>query len=125
MSVVYLKKLDIGKIVRTPDYTYEKEEKIIDAYNWFCEGCGFVHDFWMDGRWTFNGDLDRPTFYPSLLLKQEAGWAERCHSFVENGEVKFLSDCSHHLAGKTLKLLDVEEWTKPRLEDDYLKRVVL
>lgn len=29
-----------------------------------------------------------------------------CHSFVRNGKIEFLSDCSHHLAGKIVPLED-------------------
>ena len=31
-----------------------------------------------------------------------------CHSFVNDGQVQFLDDCTHELAGQTLLLLDVE-----------------
>lgn len=27
-----------------------------------------------------------------------------CHSFVRNGKIEFLSDCTHELAGKTVEL---------------------
>lgn len=54
---------------------------------------------------TFNGDLDSPTFSPSLLT--ETGDGEyRCHSFVRDGKIEFLSDCTHSLRGKTVDLPD-------------------
>ena len=28
----------------------------------------------------------------------------RCHSFVTNGEIRFIGDCTHELAGKTVNL---------------------
>ncbi len=57
-------------------------------------------------NWTWNGSLSAPDLRPSLL-----SWTDehRCHSFVNDGKVKFLNDCSHEYAGKTIDLLDVED----------------
>ncbi len=72
-----------------------------------CPGCGCGHGIWTTKRnhlgsiWTFNGDLVKPTFSPSLLL---AG-TPQCHSYITNGNIQFLSDCTHHLAGQTVPLL--------------------
>lgn len=30
--------------------------------------------------------------------------AKRCHSFVANGNIQFLGDCTHELAGQTVRL---------------------
>jgi hypothetical protein len=58
------------------------------------------------GCWTWNGDTEKPTLKPSILSR--AG-EHRCHSFVNDGKVIFLSDCSHEFAGKTMDLLEVED----------------
>lgn len=57
------------------------------------------------GCWTWNGDIEAPTLRPSVLTK---GSHFICHSWVNDGKVKFLSDCSHEYAGQTLDLLDVD-----------------
>ena len=62
--------------------------------------------------WGFNGDVDRPTFTPSILVygnKHTDGsiYSPRCHSFVRDGRIEFLGDCEHPLAGQTVDLLDV------------------
>lgn len=62
--------------------------------------------------WGFNGDVDRPTFTPSILqyeIKRHDGtvYAPRCHSFVRDGRIEFSSDCGHALAGQTVDLPDV------------------
>lgn len=68
--------------------------------------------------WSWNGDGDRPTFSPSILVRHEAvpnagegfeEWrSERvCHCFVRDGRIQFLSDCTHHLAGQTVELPDL------------------
>ena len=75
-----------------------------------CPGCGFAHVF--DQRWTFDGNMEAPTFDSSMLVHRSRNWpAEfahgRCHSFVRQGRIEFLKDCDHDLAGQTVKL---EPW---------------
>ncbi len=72
---------------------------------WFrCPGCEDDHRIIVKGDetkmpvWTWNGSLDKPTFGPSILCRG----TKRCHSFVEDGMIRFLSDCDHDLAGKTV-----------------------
>jgi hypothetical protein len=81
--------------------------------------------------WKWNGDFIKPTFEPSILVRgtkfTEKGerdyqaWLAAgtpdlpkdyqfesqpniCHSFVRDGMIQFLSDCSHKLAGQTVPL---------------------
>jgi hypothetical protein len=74
-----------------------------------CPGCGCGHLF--DKRWTFNGDYEKPTFSPSMLCNAnmpiDPPRTHRCHSFVTDGKIQFLSDCTHELAGQTVELGDV------------------
>ncbi len=79
-------------------------------YAWLvkCPACDDIH---MLTNWTFNGDKDRPTFTPSLLVQyRNEGIEARCHSFITDGRVAYLSDCTHALAGQTVDLL---EWVDP------------
>lgn len=75
-----------------------------DFHGWmiFCPGCKCAHVF--DSRWTFNGDLDKPTFRASMLVNG-SGRGVRCHSFVTDGKIQFLDDCDHELKGQTIDLL--------------------
>lgn len=78
-----------------------------------CPGCGQLHAIPTVGprAWTFNGSLERPTFSPSILVRWTSGpehQAGVCHSFVRDGQIEFLTDCSHELAGKTVPLPEVE-----------------
>ena len=68
----------------------------------FCPGCNSGHLF--DKRWEFNGDDKKPTFKPSMLVN--ANLPNRCHSYVTDGKIQFLSDCDHHLKGQTVDLPD-------------------
>jgi hypothetical protein len=79
-----------------------------------CPGCGAGHALNTDpskGRpcWTFNGDFERPTFTPSILARWTFGENHEprvCHSFVTDGNIQFLGDCTHALAGQTVPLED-------------------
>lgn len=91
---------------------YESNSSTDDLGRWIaftCPGCDCDHAIPVEkpnpangAMWSFNGDLDRPTFSPSLHL---VGF---CHSFVTDGRIQFLSDCTHALAGQTVDLPEVE-----------------
>lgn len=60
-------------------------------------------------KWGWNGSLESPTFTPSILLHGTKGTdgqilQPRCHSFVTDGKIRFLSDCEHALRGQTVDL---------------------
>jgi hypothetical protein len=105
------------------------DKDVVLGYSFECPGCGFAHMFhtiawesgaFVDGEWIpkegpvwdFNGDVDNPTFNPSLLIYEarhpdgELGHP-RCHLFLRDGKLHFLSDCGHHLAGQTIDLPEV------------------
>lgn len=76
-----------------------------------CPGCGFLHDVRVGSgqgpRWTWNGDVARPTISPSIRVTWTYGdppVAHCCHSFVEWGRIRYLADCTHALAGQTVPL---------------------
>lgn len=58
--------------------------------------------------WSFNGDMERPTFSPSLLVWPTGdGYQKRCHLFLTDGQLQFCGDSDHALAGQTVPL---PEW---------------
>lgn len=71
-----------------------------------CPGCKTGHWF-NDTTWTFNHDMEKPTIHPSLLVRygNEKG-DQVCHSFVTDGKIKFLDDCTHELKGQTVELIE-------------------
>ena len=95
-----------------------------------CPGCEMSHMIYVDAasrpNWTWNGSMDRPTFQPSILVTGVQRLTEdeyqnylktqqlpepkplRCHSFVTDGRIQFLSDCTHAMAGQTVDLLEIE-----------------
>ena len=96
----------------------------------WCPGCKEMHILRLTtghGDWGFNGNYERPTFTPSVLVtyphpkghtnenpaplgfpaqkdRPDLWTEERCHSFVRDGQIQFLADCTHALAGKTVPL---------------------
>jgi hypothetical protein len=85
----------------------------------FCPACGVAHWIPTAGSrgWTWNGSKERPTFAPSLLVlprgRREAPDTPRCHMFVRDGEIEYLSDSTHQFAGKTVPMVPVEDWRRP------------
>ena len=95
----------------------------------WCPGCGATHAVAVGQQpaghaWGWNSDVQKPTFTPSILAKgnkqcmeKDGSWTgewERdaqgnpvpyvCHSFVTDGRIQFLGDCTHALAGQTVDL---------------------
>lgn len=80
----------------------------IAGYLFYCPGCKFPHGLNVSAnepgpRWTFNGDENKPTFEPSVLV-WASDPAQRCHLFIRNGQIQFLDDCFHELRGQTVDL---------------------
>jgi hypothetical protein len=84
----------------------QRDGKPQRMYLFHCPGCGYSHPFHVP-MWTWNGSLDAPTFSPSLMVNGSDP-RYRCHSFVKEGKIQFLSDCFHKLAGQTVELPDWE-----------------
>ncbi len=85
----------------------------------WCPGCDGAHQVKVGQgagpRWGYNGNPDAPTFTPSVLVRYEGADADTpegipsvCHSFVTDGRIQFLGDCTHHLAGQTVALPDFD-----------------
>ena len=81
-----------------------------------CDGCGREHQVWTDDEgqhpsWTFNGDLNEPTFSPSIRVETPGHnkYPTLCHLFIRNGKIQFLNDCKHHLAGQTVEMRSYTE----------------
>lgn len=83
-----------------------------DMYRFVCPGCKISHRIPLGKdnpkRWKWNGSVDSPTLSPSILIT--TNWGDRndiCHSFVRDGKIQYLDDCTHHLAGQTIDLPDI------------------
>lgn len=83
--------------------------RVVDAptlFLFWCPGCKCAHHLeTKPGRWAWNSDMAKPTATPSLLVRVRDN--ERCHLLMLSGQLQFLGDCTHELAGKTV---DMEPW---------------
>lgn len=85
-----------------------------DGSLWFfCKGCDMPHSVKFGSgpgpRWGYNENPEDPTFTPSVLVRwNEWEEAKVCHSFVSDGRIEYLADCTHALAGQTVDLPDWE-----------------
>ncbi|WP_066339287.1 DUF6527 family protein [Azohydromonas lata] len=110
------------------------------ALYFWCLGCDMPHCV-MHGagggpRWTWNGDADKPTLSPSVLVQWDhlspaarernaAFYQEHgrymthielpydvhhvCHTFVRDGRIEYLGDCTHDLVNQTIDLPEFPE----------------
>jgi len=104
---------------------------------YWCQGCDMLHQVAVgDGpgpRWGYNDNPEAPTFTPSVLVQWDQAEPPAtnadvvakirsgeivqtrvhkiCHTFITDGRVQFLGDCTHQFAGQTLDLPDLpEDW---------------
>lgn len=80
-----------------------------------CPGCDMPHGIPVGPgsgpRWEWDGNADAPSFSPSIKVDYDWGPDKQkvvCHFFVKSGEIQFLNDCTHDLAGKTIKMVDFD-----------------
>lgn len=88
----------------------------VDQIGFRCPGCGSDHMLPFkrpaDGNgatgpcWGWNGSEESPTITPSILSSCDWGDGDKdvCHSFVTDGRIQFLGDCTHELADQTIDL---------------------
>lgn len=104
-----------------------------ERYSFYCPGCKQAHSVVAGPNgWSFNHDAEKPTFNPSVLVRtghyashykpEDNCWCKFnqenpgltpsfdcvvCHSFIRDGQIQFLGDCTHALAGQTVP---IPEW---------------
>jgi hypothetical protein len=72
-----------------------------NGWAFYCPGCNWPHI--LDNRWSFNGDLEHPTFEPSLGIAMNEP-DRKCHLYLRNGQIEYQHDCHHAFAGKTIPM---------------------
>jgi Family of unknown function (DUF6527) len=95
----------------------EKQGQVI-GYCFDCPGCKLSHTITVrpyrtenGASWEFSGDMESPTFQPSVSDRWEFNveTGKRpivCHFFVTGGQIQFLDDCTHSFAGQTVPMLE-------------------
>ena len=109
-----IKMAQLGKYLR----------KLEGGYGHWCPGCSEMHYIAVEtplsngAKWSFNGDIDKPTFSPSVKIQIPVDkedekndilyhFVERCHYFIKEGNIEYCNDCTHDLKGQTIPL---PEW---------------
>lgn len=85
-------------------------------YVFYCSGCHGHHlvNTLVKNKhgsiWRFNGDMNNPTFHPSIHIWQEGinGKETICHSIITSGIIQYVNDSRHDLKGQMIELTDVE-----------------
>ncbi|ROI02884.1 anaerobic dehydrogenase [Kaistella haifensis] len=83
-------------------------------YLFDCPGCKCSHYINTNPAngavWEFNFDMKRPTVSPSIFVNRGSldKRMPQCHSFIKDGQIQFLNDCTHNLAGHTVEIPDLE-----------------
>lgn len=90
-----------------------EENGVVVGYMFECPGCGEKHALYArphrapNGEsWDFNGDVEKPSFFPSLLtiIQRSDGKFKVCHLYVRDGKIQFLPDCTHSLAAQLVEI---------------------
>lgn len=84
---------------------------------YWCSGCKSIHTVAVEGKqhnganWSWNGSMEKPTFQPSVLSTYETPTMKRvCHTYITDGVVNFLDDCTHEFKGQHVPLEPLPDW---------------
>lgn len=119
-----------------------EQDGVVTGYMIMCPACDRGHLFNLTpGKgpvWQFvNADVEKPTFRASMLVKSghyakdhkpgDECWCtfqkrygtceftcSLCHSFVTDGKIQFLDDCTHALKGQTVDLPDWNDMNRTK-----------
>jgi hypothetical protein len=103
-----------------------KLRRVEGGFAHWCPGCGEMHI--LPDRWSFDGNLESPTFTPSFRhsgiqrVFVDGNWTGEwkrdangntipyiCHYILTSGNLQYCGDCTHALAGQTIPLPPLPE----------------
>lgn len=88
--------------------------RTVQYFDFYCPACKDYHQVTED--WQINTDMNKPTIRPSVLVTMKTQnpktgvydiESQRCHSYVTDGKIQYLSDCKHDMAGQTVELPEI------------------
>ncbi len=94
------------------------EQTTNDHLGVYCRGCKMTHMLRVvpdpenskTPKWQFNGDVNKPSFHPSYTARYSRdGKVIVCHSWIKNGTMEYMGDCTHELRGQTVDLPPLSE----------------
>lgn len=100
--------------------------RLLTRWGFWCPACGCMHSFETDPganpTWQFTGDINRPTFSPSLLiyvLTPDKVPARKtiCHLFVRDGRIEYCADHPNkEFSGKTVDMIPISQLERVEYE---------
>lgn len=99
---------------------WERKGATVSYFLLWCPACGFGHVFEYP-RWSFNGNLDKPTFTPSLrifvrITKEvddkliDTGEIRTvCHFNLVDGQLQYAGDNPHQFNSQIITMQDIPE----------------
>lgn len=82
-----------------------------ESLSFFCPACDSPHT--VNYSWGYNHDPDNPTLISSVLSNVGGKNITMpiCHSFVREGRIEYLHDCTHDRGGQTVELAEYpDKW---------------
>lgn len=109
-----------------------KLRRAVTGYSHWCPGCGEMHAISVLPGWNFNGNLEKPTFSPSVkitgkqsIVDEKGEWTGEwvldadgkpkdycCHYFLTDGVLNYCGDCTHKLSGQQVPLPDLPSFMR-------------
>lgn len=104
-----------------------KLRRLENGHGHYCPGCKEYHV--IPDSWTFDGNIESPTFNPSVAISgkqkiiKDGEWTGewhrnedgtpkdyRCHYHLHSGKLIYCSDSTHDLASQTVDLPNLPDW---------------
>lgn len=95
--------------------------RTVQYFEFKCPACGHAHNVPInsgENTWKMSGTDESPTLEPSILNyipkekivddKTIIEKTEVCHLFIRSGQIEYLSDSQHHLAGNIIDMQNIE-----------------
>jgi Family of unknown function (DUF6527) len=111
----------------------DKLRRATSGYSHWCPGCEEMH--LIPDSWTFDGNLESPTFSPSVAIsgvqrvfvdgRWNGEWKRDaagnpipyvCHYILTAGKLNFQGDCTHALVGQAVPLPSLPSGLRDEVE---------
>lgn len=85
----------------------------------WCPGCESLHVINVKENnpplptWTWNNDIHKPTFSPSVNIV-----SNKCHYFIIDGFIEYCSDTQHQYSGQRIPLPNLPDWMLKKEENE-------
>lgn len=90
-----------GKLGRLHVQAIRKSGKLVGhTFTFWCPACALAHTFRVP-TWIFNGDFTRPTFSPSMVVRDLSGGAAvvACKLWLQDGYLTYSRESRRHKWG--------------------------